>query len=36
MKPLGFKRTSSNELFDPNSTMGQKIMRYEAFCVEIK
>lgn len=30
LKPLGFKRTSSNELYDNNSTMIQKIMTYEA------
>lgn len=34
MKVLGFYRVSANELFDPNSTMGQKILRYEALFVE--
>ena len=30
LRPLGFKRTSSNEMYDRNSTMIQKIMTYEA------
>lgn len=30
LKPLGWKRTSSGELYDNNSTMIQKIMTYEA------
>lgn len=30
LRPLGFKRTSSNELYDRNSTMRQKILTYEA------
>lgn len=30
LRPLGFKRTSSNELYDKQSTMIQKIMTYEA------
>lgn len=30
LRPLGFKRTSSNELYDNQSTMIQKIMTYEA------
>lgn len=30
MRALGFKRISTNELFDRNSTMIQKIMVYEA------
>ena len=30
LRPLGFKRTSSNELHDNQSTMIQKIMTYEA------
>lgn len=34
LKPLGFKRTSSNELHDPQSTMIQKIMTYEALASE--
>ena len=34
LRPLGFKRISSNELYDRNSTMIQKIMVYEAFGLE--
>lgn len=34
LRPLGFKRTASNELHDPNSTMIQKIMSYEALALE--
>lgn len=34
LRPIGFKRTSSNELYDMNSTMIQKIMTYEAFGLE--
>lgn len=34
LRPLGFKRTSSNELYDMNSTMIQKIMTYEALFLE--
>ena len=30
LRPLGWKRTSSGELHDNNSTMMQKIMTYEA------
>ena len=30
LRSLGFKRTSSNELHDPQSTMIQKILTYEA------
>ncbi len=30
LRPLGFKRTSSNELYDHNSSMIQKILTYEA------
>lgn len=30
LRPLGFKRTSSGELHDKQSTMIQKIMTYEA------
>lgn len=30
MRTIGFKRTSSNEMYDRNSTMIQKIMTYEA------
>lgn len=34
LKPLGWKRTSSGELYDNNSTMIQKIMTYEALGLE--
>ena len=34
LRPLGFKRVSSGELYDPNSTMIQKILTYEALCFE--
>lgn len=34
LRPLGFKRTSSNELHDPNTTMIQKIFTYEALAFE--
>ena len=34
LRPLGFKRTSSNELYDHNSTMIQKIMTYECLALE--
>lgn len=34
LRPLGFKRTSSNELYDRNSTMIQKILGYEALAKE--
>lgn len=34
LRPLGWKRTSSNELYDHNSTMKQKIMTYEALALE--
>ena len=29
LRPLGWKRVSCNEAYDPNSTMIQKIMSYE-------
>lgn len=35
LRPLGFKRVSSNELADRNSLMKQKIMTYEALASEI-
>lgn len=35
LRPLGWKRTSSNELYDHNSTMIQKIMTYEAKALEV-
>ena len=34
LRPLGFKRISSGELYDNASTMIQKIMSYEALAVE--
>lgn len=34
LRPLGFKRTSSGELYDRNSTMIQKILTYEALALE--
>lgn len=34
LRPLGFKRTSSNELHDNQSTMIQKILTYEALALE--
>jgi hypothetical protein len=34
LRPLGFKRTSSGELYDINSTMIQKIMVYECLALE--
>ena len=34
LKPLGFKRISSGELYDNNSTMIQKIMTYECLALE--
>ena len=34
LRPIGFKRTSSNELYDINSTMIQKILTYEALFLE--
>lgn len=34
LRPLGFKRIASGELYDQNSTMIQKIMSYEATAIE--
>ena len=34
LRPIGFKRTSTGELFDNNSSMIQKIMTYEALASE--
>ena len=34
LRPIGFKRISSNELHDTNSTMIQKIMVYEVLAKE--
>jgi cupin superfamily acireductone dioxygenase involved in methionine salvage len=34
MRPLGFKRISSGEMHDNNSTMRQKIITYEALALE--
>lgn len=35
LRPLGFKRLSSGELYDINSTMIQKILTYEALAHEV-
>lgn len=35
LKPLGFRRISSGELYDNSSSMIQKIMSYELFTREI-
>lgn len=35
LRALGWKRTSSGELYDKQSTMIQKIMQYEALAKEI-
>lgn len=35
LRPLGFKRISSGELYDNNSTMIQKILGYEALAREV-
>lgn len=34
LRPLGFKRRASRELYDVNSTMIQKILTYEALALE--
>lgn len=34
LRPIGFKRTSANELYDNNSTMIQKVLTYEALAYE--
>lgn len=34
LRTIGFKRIASNELFDRNSTMIQKILTYEALAFE--
>lgn len=34
LRPLGFKRISSNELYDTQSTMIQKILGYQALAQE--
>ena len=34
LRPVGFKRIASGELYDNNSSMIQKIMTYEAFASE--
>ena len=34
LRPLGFHRISTNELYDTNSTMMQKIMMYEGLALE--
>lgn len=35
LRTLGFKRVSSGELYDTNSTMIQKILTYEALALEV-
>lgn len=35
LRPIGFKRTSSLELYDRESTMIQKIMNFEVMALEI-
>lgn len=35
LRPLGWVRTSSGELYDNNSTMIQKVMSYEALAQEV-
>lgn len=35
MRPLGFKRVSSGELYDNSSSMIQKILTYEAQALEV-
>lgn len=34
LRPMGFKRTSAQELYDINSTMIQKILTFEALALE--
>lgn len=34
LRPIGFKRVASAELYDINSTMMQKILTYEALALE--
>ena len=34
MRPIGFRRIASTELFDRNSTMIQKILTYECLALE--
>ena len=34
LRPIGFKRTSANELYDVNSTMIQKVLTFEALAYE--
>lgn len=34
LRPLGWRRTGSRELYDHNSTMIQKILTYEALALE--
>lgn len=35
LRPLGFRRISSGELYDNNSSMIQKIMTYEVLSLEV-
>lgn len=34
LRPIGFKRISSGELYDKNSTMIEKILQYECLALE--
>ena len=34
LRPLGFSRTAAGELYDPNSSMIQKILTYQALAIE--
>lgn len=34
LRPLGFKRTAANELYDNQTSMIQKILKYEATALE--
>ena len=34
LRPIGFRRISSNELYDVNSSMIQKVMSYECLALE--
>lgn len=34
LRPLGFKRTAANEMYDRNSTMIQKVLTYETLVSE--
>lgn len=34
LRPLGWKRAASGEMYDPNSSMIQKVMTFEALALE--